>query len=315
MLAGELPWDKPVFECEDFISWVKYNNYQKTPWCKIENTALSLLHNMLMFEPAQRFTVRQIKSSAWFVKTYKQPAYESFNQNNGAFLSQPNYVFMQDSASSLATQNGRAALLTSGIPPFEFTDSQQNCECSSSMHQSPPPPLLPLRTNMNVQNNLPSFSQPVSSEHMFLNSQVVNPTQPLNSQYGSSSAAASQSPLFKLVKRMTRMFVHLNVDGCVDELEKLFTRFKYDSRVSVLNARQRQITVTTSDRRQMVLTFKVNIIEMNAANEVLVDFRLSKGNGLEFKKIFMRIKTSMLPIVCKRYVFTNNSHACCEKRA
>lgn len=43
MLAGELPWDKPIFDCVDFVSWVKNNSLQRTPWCKIENTALSLI--------------------------------------------------------------------------------------------------------------------------------------------------------------------------------------------------------------------------------------------------------------------------------
>jgi serine/threonine-protein kinase Chk1 len=309
MLAGELPWDKPVFDCEDFISWVKYNNYQKTPWCKIENTALSLLRNILMFEPSQRFTMRQIKSSSWFVKTYKQPAYESFNQNNAAFLSQPTYVFMHDP--SLA-QNAAAKinlLADIGLPTeLEYTDSQQNCECTSSSSMMP---LRPIANNaqQHHHNNLPSFSQPINAHNMFLNSQAYATQQTLSSQ-----AAASQSPLFKLVKRMTRMFVHLNVEACAEELKKLFTKFKYDFRVSVINDRQRQITVTTSDKRQSLLTFKVNVIEMNAQNEVLVDFRLSKGDGLEFKKIFVRIKTSLQPIVCKRYVFTNNSHACCDKK-
>ncbi len=62
-----------------------------------------------------------------------------------------------------------------------------------------------------------------------------------------------------------------------------------------------------------MLVFKVNIIEMNAKNEVLVDFRLSRGDGLEFKKVFMKIKESLTPIVCKKYVFTN-MHGCCASQ-
>ena len=290
MLAGELPWDKPVFDCDDFVSWIKYNNYQKTPWCKIENTALSLLRNMLTYEPAQRFTIRQIKSSAWYVKTYKQPLYEY--SNNGAFLSQPTYVFMNDSSSNRfgSTSNNNRIGILGGMPTeFEITDSQQNCDFSE--HQS-----------LRQQNSFhpDSFSQPTSVDNMFLNSQVNTQTQ-----------SASQSPLLKLVKRMTRMFIHLNVANCTDELKKLFTKFMYDYKVTVMNQRQHQITVTTSDKRQTLLTFKVNIIEMNAQNEVLCDFRLSKGDGLEFKKIFTKIKSSLSHVVCKRYVFTN-SHACCN---
>ena len=115
------------------------------------------------------------------------------------------------------------------------------------------------------------------------------------------------------VKRMTRMFVHTNMDGATDELKKLFARFMYDFKVSVTNQRQRQITVITSDKRQTLLTFKVNILEMNAQNEVLVDFRLSKGDGLEFKKIFIKVKSSLAHIVCKKYVFIN-SRTCCDRR-
>jgi serine/threonine-protein kinase Chk1 len=137
---------------------------------------------------------------------------------------------------------------------------------------------------------------------MFLNSQVT--------QTQTASQFGTQSPLLKLVKRMTRMFIHLNVSECSEELKKLFTKFMYDYKCSIINVRQHQITVTTSDKRQTLLTFKVNIVEMNAQNEVLCDFRLSKGDGLEFKKIFMKIKSSLSHVVCKRYVFTNNNGCC-----
>ena len=311
MLAGELPWDKPIAECADFVSWVK-NNYQKTPWCKIENTALSLMRNILNFDPVERFSIKQIKSSAWFMRTYKNSTYEptSLNENdsNGwGFLSQPAYIYFNDSMAN-STTSTKSSFLGTMATELEVTDSLQNCECSTDMHSNN----MPLN---NATNHFESFSQPISTENMFLNSQI-NATQTLNSQFGSqfqSQAAASQSPLLKLVKRMTRMFVHSNAEGATEELRKVFHKCMYEFKVTITNQRQRQITVSTSDKRQTLLTFKVNIIEMNCQNEVLVDFRLSKGDGLEFKKIFMKIKTSLSHIVCKRYVF-KNSHACCDKR-
>ena len=155
---------------------------------------------------------------------------------------------------------------------LEVTDSQQNCECSSQMHVTP---------FKNTTNNhlFESFSQPISTENMLLNSQI-HATQ-TQTQYGSSLASASQSPLLKLVKRMTRMFVHTNVDGATEELKKLFTRFMYDYKVSITNQRQRQITVITSDKRQTLLTFKVNISEIliqafsvngKSKNTLFIDF-------------------------------------------
>ena len=38
----------------------------------------------------------------------------------------------------------------------------------------------------------------------------------------------------------------------------------------------------------MPLIFKINVIEMD--NTTLVDFRLSKGCGIEFKKEFVKMK-------------------------
>ena len=308
MLAGELPWDKPILECADFVSWVK-NNYQKTPWCKIENTALSLMRNILNFDPAERFTIRQIKASAWYAKTYKNSPYQTVSSvlnendsNNWGFLSQPAYVYFNDSVTNASSN--KSSFLGNMATELEVTDSQQNCECSD-MH--------PVPFNNATNNHIESFSQPISTENMFLNSQI-NPTQ--QTQFGSqfqSQAAASQSPLLKLVKRMTRMFVHSNADGATEELKNVFHKFMYEYKVTITNQRQRQITVSTSDKRQTLLTFKVNIIDMNCQNEVLVDFRLSKGDGLEFKKIFMKIKTSLSHIVCKRYVF-KNAHTCCDKK-
>lgn len=293
MLAGELPWDKPIFECADFVSWIKNNSYQRTPWCKIENTALSLIRNILTYDPSQRFTIKQIKSSTWFTKPPRN-VHASNSMNIDSFLSQPTYYYINDETNSNNLVPMAAEL--------EFTDSQQNCECSASQK-----PFL-----ANNSSGLVSFSQPISTDSMILNSQL-NPTQNYNSQFSSSYASASQSPMLKLVKRMTRMFVHLNTDACTQELKKLFDKFMFDYKISITNQRQRQITVTTSDKRQTLLTFKVNILEMCSPNEVLVDFRLSKGDGLEFKKIFLKIKTSLAHVVCKRYIFTNqNFKGCCN---
>lgn len=316
MLAGELPWDKPVYECGDYVSWTKFQNYQKTPWCKIENTALSLLRNILKEQPEERFSIREIKQSTWFAKINKAPAYAALHTDEmSGFLSQPTYFYLNDSASSSTSANASNIMMSTEL---EVTDSKQNCECSSSSSASSTVTGSHLR---NLTNHLESFSQPISTENMYLNSQAaMNQTQ----------TQCSQSPLLKLVKRMTRMFVHLNIDACTDELKKLFEKFMYDFRISVINSRQRQITVVTLDKRQTMLTFKVNIIEMMGHqslpgdelhsqsqslthNEVLVDFRLSKGDGLEFKKIFLKIKTSLNSYVCKRYVFVN-SNMCCERR-
>lgn len=50
------------------------------------------------------------------------------------------------------------------------------------------------------------------------------------------------------------------------------------------------VTILTVDRRNIQLTFKANLLEMNG--KILLDFRLSKGCGLDFKRKFVKIKAA-----------------------
>lgn len=154
MLAGELPWDKPVMDCIDFVSWVRQNDYQKTPWCKIENTALSLLRNILTYDPTARFTMRQIKQSTWFLKIYRATYDPMSNIENQGFLSQPIHFYLNNNTASSATIDDKSTQMMNILnTELEVTDSQHNCECS-------------------YQKSFESFSQPISTENMYLNTQT-----------------------------------------------------------------------------------------------------------------------------------------------
>ena len=60
------------------------------------------------------------------------------------------------------------------------------------------------------------------------------------------------------------------------------------------------------DRRKMPLVFKVNIHDMDG--RILVDFRLSKGCGLEFKRRFLKIKANLNDIIARGSVrITDNA--------
>lgn len=60
------------------------------------------------------------------------------------------------------------------------------------------------------------------------------------------------------------------------------------------------MTISTVDRRKLQLVFKVNIIEMD--HNLMLDFRLSKGDGIEFKRSFIKIKKALNDIVGKDVV-------------
>ncbi|XP_014816529.1 PREDICTED: serine/threonine-protein kinase Chk1 [Calidris pugnax] len=130
-----------------------------------------------------------------------------------------------------------------------------------------------------------SFSQPACPEHMLLNSQLLG------------TPGTSQSPWQRLVKRMTRFFTKLDAEGSYRALREVCEKMGYGWKKSCTN----QVTISTTDRRNNKLIFKVNLVEMES--KILVDFRLSKGDGLEFKRHFLKIKGKLSDVISTQKVW------------
>ncbi|XP_059912930.1 serine/threonine-protein kinase Chk1 [Gadus macrocephalus] len=124
-----------------------------------------------------------------------------------------------------------------------------------------------------------SFSQPTRTEHMLLGSQLLG------------TPGASQTPWQRLVRRMTRFFTTKNVDDSFSALRDTCESQGLAFKQTCTN----QVTVSTQDKRNNKLIFKVHLFEMN--KKVLLDFRLSKGDGLEFKRLFLKIKQGLSDII------------------
>ncbi|CAB1433091.1 unnamed protein product [Pleuronectes platessa] len=124
-----------------------------------------------------------------------------------------------------------------------------------------------------------SFSQPTKPEHMLLGSQLLG------------TPGASQSPWQRLVRRMTRFFTAVNADASLSALKEACESLALGFKLTCT----KQVTVSTLDKRNNKLIFKVHLLEMN--NRVLLDFRLSKGDGLEFKRLFVKIKQKLGDII------------------
>lgn len=68
-----------------------------------------------------------------------------------------------------------------------------------------------------------SFSQPAQPDQLLLSSQLTQSTQ------------ASQTPLQRLVKRMTRLLVRTNLEDTLTHLEALFNKMNYTYRMHNVN--------------------------------------------------------------------------------
>nr|XP_057942264.1 serine/threonine-protein kinase Chk1 isoform X1 [Doryrhamphus excisus] len=129
-----------------------------------------------------------------------------------------------------------------------------------------------------------SFSQPTKPEHMLLGSQLLG------------TPGASQTPWQRLVRRLTRFFTTVSADASLASLKDACEGLALGYKLTCT----KQVTVSTLDKRNNKLIFKVHLLEMN--HRVLLDFRLSKGDGLEFKRLFVKIKQKLCDIISTQKV-------------
>ncbi|XP_027236831.1 serine/threonine-protein kinase grp [Penaeus vannamei] len=273
LLAGELPWDEPTFSCPEYTAWKDRDCrlFTTTPWTKVDNLALSLLRKVLNTVPRHRATVPQVKAHQWFTKNYHKSSGFGRSVSNDSMTPTTKRV-----CSELERENSSFCLEDMSA---RLACSQPEAPTSTSIN--------PVNDGPNVDMGVVSFSQPAQPDQLLLSSQLTQSTQ------------ASQTPLQRLVKRMTRLLVRTNLEDTLTHLEALFNKMNYTYRMHNVNV----LTVTTLDRRGAQLVLKASILDMG--QHILVDFRLSKGCGLDFKRHFLRIKEGLSHIVIKGPVTWN----------
>lgn len=261
MLAGELPWDEPSEKCHEYIEWTQ-SKFRVTPWTKIDTLSLALLKKILHPSPSKRYTIAQIKTDKWYLRSW----------------------------STLKSKSPRSG---SGCSPMDSQPFKRHCSNhdttpkstrhSSRLSMSQPDPVLrfdSLGSDGEKDNEKDEgsaafcFSQPTNIEDLLLSQISATP--------GSSS---SQNPLKHLVKRMTRFNVTLSIEEVTKKLSDILHELGFQCKI----CNQKQIRITSIDRRKTTLTYLVNLVEISGL-PLLVDFRLSKGDGICFKRQFRLIK-------------------------
>ncbi|XP_071454661.1 serine/threonine-protein kinase grp [Hetaerina americana] len=263
MLAGELPWDKPTPDCPEYRDW-KAGKYIQTPWSKLDNMALTLIRKMLVPLPSSRATLQQLKNHRWYQKRFVKS------------LAKPSEL----------TPVKKRQCSGLDLSPLEGVSNPEDMSMAARLCSSQPEPCPRTAIVMEKQEQVPSFSfsQPAHIEDLILNSQFHCTQQ---------QTSSSQSTYQKLVRRMTRFFVKTNHEETLKELCGVLEKFGFSWKMNVAGV----LTIGTVDKRKMKLVFKANLLEMG--EHFLLDFRLSKGCGLEFKKLFVKLKGSLDSIIVK----------------
>ncbi|XP_056118972.1 serine/threonine-protein kinase Chk1 [Rhinichthys klamathensis goyatoka] len=262
MLAGELPWDQPSENCQEYLDWLEKKIYL-TPWKKIDAVALSLLSKILLHNPEERFTIPEMKKHRWFCRSFKSA--------------------LKRQSDMPVTKMHRA---DSELSQLRRKNSDDRAQISSSQ---PEPQGLWEEKEVTVHTDVSvSFSQPTCPDHMLLGSQLLG------------TPGASQNPWQRLVRRMTRFFTTEKAEASCIALRDACIAMGHTWKQSCTN----QATVSTMDHRNNKLIFIVHFLEME--ERILVDFRLSKGDGLEFKRIFLKLKLKLSDIISNQKVLPLN---------
>ncbi|XP_054263499.1 serine/threonine-protein kinase grp-like isoform X2 [Macrosteles quadrilineatus] len=256
MLAGELPWDKPVIKCREFDTWKNGNYMSTTPWSKLDNLAITLLRKILHPQPSLRMTVDKIKQHRWCVKRHTQ------------------------------TKGPQAAETLPQLPYKRLRSNELSppAMCDPRLCQSQPE-VLSCVTDAPRGGNEPAhicFSQPAQIDDLLV-----------STQYLATQSNTSQDSMQKLVRRMTRFFVGAEPEVALGSLVRTLDVMGLAWRTHTPGI----ITVTAVDKYKNQLTFKASVLIMD--KQTLMDFRLSKGCGLEFKRQFLIIKKQLSDIVVK----------------
>ena len=267
MLTGELPWDEPKRSCKEFDHWAEKKHYS-TPWCKIDAIALGFFLKLLHLKPAERLTIVNIRKETWYVK-----------------LSQA-----MSTSRKRQYSPGSSPIAQSPSRPFKLACSRiENSPCRKvpvdfyhAMPQSQPVLSSPVGQ---TPGGTPGKGAAVSvAATDFVMSQP--------NDFGSMAITQTGAGSVRKVNRMTRFYTK----GVYLETLKAIQRFLEHNGISY-KVSESVLTASVVDSRSNKLVWKINIITTGDKELNLVDVRRSKGDGIEFKKQFIKMRAKLVDLI------------------
>lgn len=261
MLSGEVPWDEPSTICTEYAAWCSKKSTDP-PWDRISIEPLGLLSKMLRPAPDRRPKMSKLKEVKW---VSQGPQWSSY------------------------MRAPTAAFPVSGSPPPAKRKMMYPTSKDPLTSASQP---LPLANDEATASEANGEDGPDSK---FFMSQPLYPDQMVCSQVMATQECSN--PLQQLVRRLTRFWM-----GCTVEVAVVRISEALEKQHGPMYAQHgNDFTVTVQDRRHKQLIYKVRLIDAAESTEerTLIDFRLSKGDGIEFKMLFQKVRDK-----CKQFIIS-----------
>ena len=272
MMTGELPWDEPTLNCQEFKLWSE-KKYYNTPWPKIDTIALGFFLKILHLKQAERLTIPNIRKETWYVRqtqAAKASRKRQFSPGSSPIAHSPSRPF------KMACNRIENSPCRSPLPDF-----------SHGMAQSQPNISSPIRTPGKV-----SLASGGASPELTRSTKDFIMSQPNDLGAISVTQTGPGSQKFKKVNRMTRFFTK----GSQSETLNLIKRYLEHNGISY-KFEVNLITASVMDSRSNRLVWKIAAIGTGEKDLNLVDVRMSKGCGIEFKKQFIKMKNKLVDMI------------------
>jgi len=270
MVTGELPWNQATLDISDYQNWKDGEIERSAHWQRLQdNLLLSLIKKILAHSPSKRYTLLQIRNHLWVKKKFKDSDGCLFEPELLEPTSPPSKALKPYDDNSHHFER-----LCASQPARVFTNNLTRMPSVTKDHSGDP-----------IFNG---FTQPATLSDIYCSQPGSGSTQNTNTQGGST-----QTQFQRLVKRMTRFWVKNSLEETDRYLHGLLQKLNYTFRCKPKGV----FTIQTQDRRGAPLTFRCTLIQVDL--QILVDFRLSKGCGIEFKRHFAKLKTNCASIIEK----------------
>ncbi|KAI9015190.1 kinase-like domain-containing protein [Gaertneriomyces semiglobifer] len=267
MLAGNTPWAEPTNHDDEFMHFLRHYNsgLKYSPWRSFPKDVLALLKGILHFDPEFRYTMDAIKQNPWV--RIPNPLLTKGKCNNPAEVA----VRLMRNMEQARGENYDSAKPTDETQGISYSQpSDMRPDVYSNGH-----------TLFDDRPEYASFSQP---QQMALDS---------NTQH---SQCSSQSGGFLDVfpsDRITRFYSDADINTICTTLGTVFANFLVPCKIHPVS---RKIGFTTVDKRKCPLHGEV-VIQPVGPNLRLVIFRKSKGDPLEFKRLYRAIAAEVRQLV------------------
>ena len=286
MLAGELPWDEPKTTCPEFLDW-KRKIYLNTPWSKLETLSLSLCLKVLNPSAVERAAINTIRSDIWYVKqscssTSRKRHFSPSTSPGASSPSRPyKMVCSRIENSPSRAQNETTRRKDSGSILVALSQPQ----LSSPITKTP---------NRNSDDG-GKYSKTAAGASCLKDLQNVSVmSQPVDLKALTVTQAGVGSQRFKMVNRITRFYSKVSLSETLNVIQRYLEHNGVSYKVV-----DKVVTATMNDSRGQKLVWKLTLINVN--NILLVDVRRSKGDGIEFKKQYVKLRNKLSDIACDTF--------------